>query len=175
MSPEILNPKTIESGELYRVNNFLSTGCFFACELWNLQSANFGSENQNGGSGRSHIDGHRWRSLAASFCYRSRESFKMGNAMFLRIEIKIIGANNVDVLHLRVVQYTRTVTIRECCSRSVQFERSVMKSLRCENCMSLWTLRIFEYSSPFLVTFSEGFSGFTVRTIRTVRKALNGR
>ena len=40
-----------------------------------------------------------------------------------------------------------------------------MKSLRCENCMSLWTLKIFEYFSALVVTFLEGFSGFTVRTV----------
>ena len=36
--------------------------------------------------------------IDGGFCYRSRQSIKMGNAIFVRIETKIIDANNVDVL-----------------------------------------------------------------------------
>ena len=67
--------------------------------------------------------------------------------------------------------------------RSVKLLTVREKSLRCVNCMSLSTLKIFfglagkvvEGSNVFfglleLITFLEGFSGFTVRTVRTVRK-----
>ena len=60
---------------------------------------------------------------------------------------------------LRVVQYTRTVTV---CDFRLQ---SVMKSLRSVNYMSLCTLRIFPC---FARKVLKGCNVFTVRTGRTV-------
>ena len=87
MSPEILNPEfkvgtlnpqASKSGEVCRVNDFLSNPVVFPP-----------SDSQSGGlsdavtvviTGMS-IDGGRW--LPPS-CYRSRQSFKMSNTIFLR-------------------------------------------------------------------------------------------
>ena len=65
---------------------------------------------------------------------------------------------------MRVVQYTRTVTVREFSFRSVQFVRSLMKSLRSVNCMSLATLQIF---SALLVKFERG--PMSLRSVQFVR------
>ena len=68
---------------------------------------------------------------------------------------------------MRVVQYTRTVTVREFSVRSVQFVRSVRKSLRSVNCMLLATLKPF---SVLLVKFERGaISLRSVQFVRTVK------
>ena len=53
--------------------------------------------------------------------------------------------------------------------RSVKLLTVREKSLRCVNCMSLSTLKIFFGLAGKVV---EGSNVFTVRTVRTVRKAL---
>ena len=73
---ETLNPETFETEEFCRVNDFLTQS--------NADSQNGGTRNV--GTAIVTSMAIQWRSLVASFCYRSMQSFIMSNVIFLRKE-----------------------------------------------------------------------------------------